>query len=33
MDAWDVDRLARLAAGLPAEGAALADLPEIDSGY
>jgi hypothetical protein len=33
MDAWDVDRLARLAAGLPAEEVALSDLPEIDSEY
>ena len=33
MDAWDVDRLVRLAAGLPAEEVALGDLPEIDSEY
>jgi hypothetical protein len=33
MDAWDVDRLIALAADLPAEEVALADLPEIDSVY
>jgi hypothetical protein len=33
MDAWDVDRLIQLAADLPAEEVALADLPEIDSVY
>jgi hypothetical protein len=33
MDAWDVDRLVRLAAGLPYEEVALGDLPEIDSEY
>ena len=33
MDAWDVDRLIRLAADLPAEEVALDDLPEIDSEY
>jgi hypothetical protein len=33
MDAWDVDRLIRLAADLPTEEVALDDLPEIDSEY
>src|ERR1700688_2025669 len=33
MGAWNVDRLVRLPAGLPAEEVALGDLPEIGSGY
>ena len=33
MDAWDVDRLIELTAGLPVEDVELADLDEIDSAY
>jgi hypothetical protein len=33
MDAWDVDRLIELAAGLPVEQVRLADLREVDSVY
>ena len=33
LDAWDVERLIGLAAGLPEEEVALDDLPEIDSVY
>lgn len=33
VDAWDVDRLIRLSAGLPVESVALADIAEIDSAY
>ena len=33
LDAWDVDRLIALTAGLPAEEVALRELPEIDSVY
>lgn len=33
MDAWDVDRLIRLAADLPVEEVTLDDLSEIDSEY
>lgn len=33
LDAWDVDRLIRLADDLPVEEVSLEDLPEIDSVY
>ena len=33
LDAWDVDRLVRLAVDLPVERVALADIREIDSVY
>ena len=33
LDAWDVDRLIELTAGLPEEEVRLDDLPEIDSVY
>lgn len=33
LDAWDVDRLIALTAGLPVEPVAVEDLPEIDSAY
>ena len=33
LDAWDVDRLMALTAGLPVEEVALSEVPEIDSVY
>lgn len=33
LDAWDVDRLIELTAGLPEEEVRLEDIPEIDSVY
>ena len=33
LDAWDVDRLIELAAGLPVEEVAVADLSELDAVY
>jgi hypothetical protein len=33
LDAWDVDRLVVLSAGLPVEEVALDELPDIDSVY